>query len=101
MIRDLDVYSGPLTLGVNISVRSSPIKVSDCVCSWNTEFATSDLSARGVDTNKFDACLLLPVKERTANGCFDYEQTRGLHLPSYVLTRIKKYPTYYRVHAHA
>ena len=41
------------------------------------EYATSDLSAQGIDTNKFESCMLLPVKERTSNGCFDYEQTRG------------------------
>lgn len=56
VLRDLAVNDGPLTL----------------------EFATSDLSAQGIDSNKFNECMLLPVKERTSSGCFDYEQTRGL-----------------------
>jgi hypothetical protein len=43
-----------------------------------TEYATSDLSARGVDTATFEACLRLPVKARAARGCGDFELTRGL-----------------------
>ena len=38
-------------------------------------FATSDLTAKGVDTLRFNACLDLPVAER--EGCGDYLQTAG------------------------
>ena len=42
------------------------------------EFATSDLTAQGVDPAKYAACLLISVGERAAAGCGDYEQTSGV-----------------------
>ena len=42
------------------------------------EYATSDLSARGVDSVQFAACQRLSVRERGAAGCGDYEQTSGV-----------------------
>ena len=45
------------------------------------EYATSDLSAQGVDNTKFEACMNLATNERGPAGCGDYEQTKGvLHL---------------------
>ncbi len=41
------------------------------------EYATSDLTARGVDTDKFTACLRLSTLERGPAGCGDYEQSTG------------------------
>lgn len=38
-------------------------------------YSTSDLSARGIDKNKFSSCLDLPVDLR--QECGDYEQTTG------------------------
>jgi len=40
------------------------------------QYATSDLTATGVDTAKFDACQKLAVRYRPGD-CGDYEQTRG------------------------
>lgn len=54
--RNLDIYSGRLVI----------------------EYATSDLTAQGVDRYKFDSCLALSPMNRAAAGCGDYEQTRGL-----------------------
>jgi hypothetical protein len=56
VLRDVHVFDGPVTL----------------------EYATSDLTARGIDSTQFEFCIQLPVKDRAANGCGDYEQTRGL-----------------------
>lgn len=56
MIRDLDVYDGELVL----------------------EYATSDLTARGVDSAKFAECLTIPTADRSPAACGDYEQTAGL-----------------------
>ncbi len=56
LLRDPDVYSGQIVL----------------------EYATSDLTARGVDTPKFTACMRLSVRERGPAGCGDYEQSTGL-----------------------
>ena len=39
-------------------------------------YSTSDLSAVGVDKNKVQTCLHLPINER--NGCGDYEHTSGI-----------------------
>ena len=59
--RDLRVYSGLLVL----------------------EYATSDLTARGVDRAKFAECFLLAATERGPAGCGDYEQTTGqLRIPA-------------------
>ena len=41
------------------------------------EYATSDLTARGVDSIFYNHCLSLPVNHRAAIGCGDYEQTAG------------------------
>ena len=40
-------------------------------------YATSDLTAKGVDTIKFDDCLRKPISERYGLGCGDYELTHG------------------------
>ena len=56
MLRNIHVFNGPVTL----------------------EYATSDLTARGVDSVQYGVCMRLPVKDRAAHGCGDYEQTRGL-----------------------
>jgi len=42
------------------------------------EYATSDITARGIDKYKFDECLGLSPLNRASTGCGDYEQTRGL-----------------------
>jgi hypothetical protein len=42
------------------------------------EYATSDLSATGVDSNKYAECLELPPLKRGLAGCGDYEHTQGL-----------------------
>lgn len=42
------------------------------------EYATSDLSAQGVDSTKFTACMGLATNERGPAGCGDYEQTKGV-----------------------
>ena len=56
VVRNVDVYSGPLTF----------------------EFATSDLTAQGVDSAHYTYCTsVLPTLERGSNNCGDYEQTRG------------------------
>jgi hypothetical protein len=41
------------------------------------EYATSDLTARGVDSIKYAACMKLTVRDRGAAGCGDYELTTG------------------------
>lgn len=46
--------------------------------SLTLEFATSDLTAEGVDEVKYQACRPLSVAERGLARCGDYEQTRGL-----------------------
>lgn len=56
ILRDLAVYAGAMAV----------------------EYATSDLTAQGVDRAKYAACLLLSVGERAAAGCGDYEQTSGV-----------------------
>jgi hypothetical protein len=55
-MRDVNVFSGMLVL----------------------EFATSDLTATGVDSNKYAECLELPPLKRGAAQCGDYEHTQGL-----------------------
>jgi hypothetical protein len=42
------------------------------------EYSTSDLSATGVDSNKYAECLELPPLKRGAVGCGDYEHSQGL-----------------------
>ena len=53
--RDVLIYSGEMTL----------------------HYATSDLTAQGVDSLKFAACQKLATLERGAALCGDYEQSRG------------------------
>lgn len=53
--RDTDVYAGLLVL----------------------EYATSDLTAKGVDHAKYEMCMSMAAGERNAAGCGDYEQTTG------------------------
>ncbi len=38
----------------------------------------SDLTAQGVDSETYDACMAMPVKDRGDYGCGDYEQTASL-----------------------
>ena len=56
ILRDLNVFSDMLVL----------------------EYATSDLSAEGVDSNKYEECLKLPPLKRGPAQCGDYEHTQGL-----------------------
>jgi hypothetical protein len=56
LLRDADVFAGLIVL----------------------QYATSDLTARGIDSAKFDECMVLSVRERAAVGCGDYEQSTGL-----------------------
>ena len=41
------------------------------------EYSTSDLTAEGVDSNKYEECLRLPPMQRGPAKCGDYEQTSG------------------------
>jgi hypothetical protein len=41
------------------------------------EFATSDITARGIDQKFFDYCMSLGVGDRARIGCGDYEQSAG------------------------
>jgi hypothetical protein len=56
LVRDLTIYAGRVVL----------------------EYATNDLTARGVDSNKYRACMEMATGDRAALGCGDYEQTSGL-----------------------
>ena len=42
------------------------------------EYATSDLTAMGVDSYKYTECLGLAASERGPSGCGDYQQTSGV-----------------------
>lgn len=42
------------------------------------EYATSDLTAIGVDAIKYEECLSLPTGQRSPSGCNHYQQTSGL-----------------------
>ena len=55
VLRDVTIYNGPLTIA----------------------YATSDLSAKGVDADKFTACLGVATNLRAPEGCGDYQQTSG------------------------
>ena len=67
--RDPNVYSGPIVL----------------------EYATSDLTATGVDSTKFAACLALAATLRGPANCGDYEQTTGnLIIPEGVIRQDSK-----------
>lgn len=56
LLRDLNVYAGAMVV----------------------EFATSDLTARGVDETRYDECLLMATMDRGAAGCGDYQLTSGV-----------------------
>ena len=43
---------------------------------YSLAYSTSDLTAVGVDTAKFDDCMSIPSPDR--DGCGDYEQTSGV-----------------------
>ena len=42
------------------------------------EYATSDISAKGVDSIKYSECLGIAASLRASAGCGDYEQSSGL-----------------------
>ena len=52
------------------------IKRSDSSYPLTVFYSTSDLTAKGIDSTKFDECLSLGLKLRTS-GCGDYEQSSG------------------------
>ncbi|CAM9590200.1 unnamed protein product, partial [Discosporangium mesarthrocarpum] len=55
-------------------IRDDGAEASD----WLTvAFATSDLTARGVDSVAYQLCWELPVRGRDSAVCGDYEQTAG------------------------
>jgi len=45
---------------------------------FDIEYATSDLTAKGVDSDKFDECLTIATNLRADAGCGDYMQTTGV-----------------------
>lgn len=56
ILRDLSVYAGTIVV----------------------EFATSDLTARGVDKARYEECLLLAPLQRGPAGCGDYQHSSGV-----------------------
>ncbi len=56
ILRDLLVYAGPMAI----------------------EYATSDLTARGVDAAQYEACMGIAVRDRAAAGCGDYLHASGV-----------------------
>jgi hypothetical protein len=58
LLRDLSVYAGDMVV----------------------EYATSDLTARGVDEAQYQACLGISPGLRAAAGCGDYLHTSGVVL---------------------
>ena len=56
LLRDLSIYSGSLAIA----------------------YATSDLSARGIDEYHYDECMELATKDRGSRGCGDYQLTSGV-----------------------
>jgi hypothetical protein len=56
LLRDLNVYAGAMVV----------------------EYATSDLTAQGVDTAQYEACMLMAPQLRPAAGCGDYEHSSGV-----------------------
>lgn len=56
LLRDLSVYAGAMVV----------------------EYATSDLTARGVDEAKYVACMEMSPQLRAAAGCGDYLHTTGV-----------------------
>ncbi len=40
--------------------------------------ATSDLTAQGVDSETYEACMAMPIKDRGDYECGDYEHTASL-----------------------
>lgn len=55
LLRDLDVYAGAMVV----------------------EYATSDLTAQGVDDKQYADCLLMSPQYRAAAGCGDYLRSAG------------------------
>ena len=55
LLRDLSVYAGEIVV----------------------EYATSDLTARGIDEAKYAACMDLPTMQRGPQGCGDYLHAAG------------------------
>lgn len=56
LLRDLPVYAGAMVV----------------------EYATSDLTARGVDEAKYEACMQMSPQLRAAAGCGDYLHATGV-----------------------
>ena len=56
VLRDVNIFSGPMVL----------------------EYATSDLSAKGIDSYKFAECEQLSAAKRESAGCGDYLQSTGI-----------------------
>merc|ERR1712070_113898 len=56
VLRDVSIFSGQMAL----------------------EYATSDISAKGVDSVKYAECLGIAASLRASSGCGDYEQTTGV-----------------------
>lgn len=56
ILRDLNIHSGHLVL----------------------EYATSDLTAKGVDDDKYSECMNMSTALRAQAGCGDYRQTKGI-----------------------
>ena len=42
------------------------------------EYATSDLTARGMDSARYEECLAMATMDRGPAGCGDYEQSSGV-----------------------
>jgi hypothetical protein len=77
----LEYYTleGTDTVGTVTIMRNPQIYEGDVYIAY----ATSDLSAMGVDKDTFAACLLLPTDQRGPAACGDYQQTRGtLFIPA-------------------
>jgi len=60
---------------MQISVTRNPLIYSGRLV---LEYATSDLTATGVDTARFDECMALATNLRGPSKCGDYEQTSGI-----------------------
>jgi len=70
---EFPVFEGVHTYAAVTILRDPSIYNGDLAINY----ATSDLSAQGVDFYKFEECLGLPVSERGISGCGDYELTQG------------------------
>lgn len=56
LLRDRDIFNGRIVV----------------------EYATSDLTAKGVDSLKYAECMKMATLLRASAGCGDYEQTSGV-----------------------